>query len=239
MCGEQRLMAACDREMAGSPPRVRGTVARSALDYAVCRITPACAGNSLLRDQAPHTSADHPRVCGEQAAHGHAVLGVCGSPPRVRGTAACQRRQTQSYGITPACAGNRKKEKPRVLLFGDHPRVCGEQISIPRYLALLQGSPPRVRGTGDLLVEKQVLLRITPACAGNRHILPLSCVYHQDHPRVCGEQSQASSQFPVNIGSPPRVRGTEFTRNFNTQEQRITPACAGNRGFICDGWNGI
>ena len=30
--------------------------------------------------------------------------------------------------------------------------------------------------------------RITPACAGNRLILPPAAIEVRDHPRVCGEQ---------------------------------------------------
>jgi len=71
-------------------------------------------------------------------------------------------------------------------------------------------------------------MRITPACAGNRsRILELS-IATADHPRVCGEQSSFLSANALDLGSPPRVRGTEcLCRDFHIFS-RITPACAGN-----------
>ena len=76
---------------------------------------------------------DHPRVCGEQSMINAGIRDGDGSPPRVRGTVTPLIWMALAIRITPACAGNRKKETSRVLLFGDHPRVCGEQ-----YLMLMQ-----------------------------------------------------------------------------------------------------
>ena len=53
------------------------------------------------------------------------------------------------------------------------------------------GSPPRVRGTVAAIVEDGGRNRITPACAGNRVILPDLEQVDRDHPRVCGEQATA------------------------------------------------
>ena len=69
------------------------------------RITPACAGKTLIDSSHDRAIGDHPRVCGEnlpvrceRAANG-------GSPPRVRGKRAWQECIDDSYRITPACAG--------------------------------------------------------------------------------------------------------------------------------------
>ena len=35
------------------------------IDFWEKRITPACAGNSLLKEQKKYMGKDHPRVCGE------------------------------------------------------------------------------------------------------------------------------------------------------------------------------
>ena len=107
MCGEQTEAGAAGLMGNGSPPRVRGTARRVCTGGFCCRITPACAGNSLqpiIRHRLPW---DHPRVCGEQ----HFAIGFFisdkGSPPRVRGTAARPLRSAFAGRITPACAGNR------------------------------------------------------------------------------------------------------------------------------------
>ena len=53
----------------------------------------------------------------------------------------------------------------------------------------------------------------------------------RDHPRVCGEQPKAEDSEAYKKGSPPRVRGT-VQHCFESQvDDRITPACAGNRGI--------
>ena len=50
----------------------------------------------------------------------------------------------------------------------DHPRVCGEQPFVRLKHFSLLGSPPRVRGTGDVVFIRKQATGITPACAGNR-----------------------------------------------------------------------
>ena len=86
MCGEQLKLIDETEIPQGSPPRVRGTVLRSIILLAFCRITPACAGNSVLRIPLTITNQDHPRVCGEQVVAVALVIWAEGSPPRVRGT---------------------------------------------------------------------------------------------------------------------------------------------------------
>ena len=50
-----------------------------------------------------------------------------------------------------------------------------------------------------------------------------------DHPRVCGEQVDEINEAVLRAGSPPRVRGTGQSHSFTDRQNRITPACAGNR----------
>ena len=71
-------------------------------------------------------------------------------------------------GITPACAGNSIALPASGLVYRDHPRVCGEQGDGEVDEVLLEGSPPRVRGTVGGVKIHEVCSRITPACAGNR-----------------------------------------------------------------------
>ena len=55
--------------------------------------------------------ADHPRVCGEQPACSRGTVLAAGSPPRVRGTVLLDEFKKEIARITPACAGNRAREK--------------------------------------------------------------------------------------------------------------------------------
>ena len=71
--------------------------------------------------------------------------------------------------------------------------------------------------------------RITPAHAGNRQRAELPPSFFKDHPRACGEQAAPVALLPLRLGSPPRMRGTAHNLIFNTADDGITPAHAGNR----------
>ena len=70
-----------------------------------------------------------------------------------------------------------------------------------------EGSPPRMRGKGHLLLDGTVPLGITPAYAGKRCGCSRRLPEHRDHPRVCGEKCPPGKFFFMTVGSPPRVRG--------------------------------
>ena len=208
MCGEQQTTRRKSSRIAGSPPRVRGT-ASSFFDIRLgSRITPACAGNSSALTSSLKAHRDHPRVCGEQIVLIFIVLGLLGSPPRVRGTDKPRFTAHKHCRITPACAGNRFGSTIDSTHTTDHPRVCGEQTASPLISARMAGSPPRVRGTVTARIMAHHRQRITPACAGNSRLLDNPCIIWRDHPRVCGEQPGRLPGLLPGRGSPPRVRGT-------------------------------
>ena len=168
MCGEQQIAIKDATSSIGSPPRVRGTAFLLELSHGFSGITPACAGNSGIVKDGASCTKDHPRVCGEQRPFCDLATKCAGSPPRVRGTAPIWIPSGSTSRITPACAGNSFFKLCSCMNFLDHPRVCGEQ-SANRYIPVPpEGSPPRVRGTGDLGMCSAGINGITPACAGNR-----------------------------------------------------------------------
>ena len=126
VCGEKKVMPKQGRKQEGSPPRVRGKVARRGLAFSGFGITPACAGKSSSAKMQPTTRWDHPRVCGEKSLLMKLMCFMVGSPPRVRGK------------VVYAHPGHTSKR--------DHPRVCGEKIVELVFSAEHPGSPPRVRG---------------------------------------------------------------------------------------------
>ncbi len=91
------------------------------------RITPACAGNSIISSKTSYVSKDHPRVCGEQHTRYYGFHRCLGSPPRVRGTVILILILILILRITPACAGNSLTAFTLKEIAEDHPRVCGEQ----------------------------------------------------------------------------------------------------------------
>ena len=173
----------------GSPPRVRGkgnTV--EILDW-TGRITPACAGKSIIRRTFFRFLEDHPRVCGEKFAPDYLDITATGSPPRVRGKVLRILRHRNSAGITPACAGKSTIPVAGFPTGGDHPRVCGEKSKRVNSTKRIEGSPPRVRGKAGLPFSSCSKIGITPACAGKSTAGVPVRRRSRDHPRVCGEKS--------------------------------------------------
>ena len=127
VCGEKTHRIASGRKKFGSPPRVRGKGLVFGVGDQVHRITPACAGKSLVNAWEGDRDEDHPRVCGEKQRWWSMASMRTGSPPRVRGKGRCTQTGGLCIGITPACAGKRPfLPFPRPIMM-DHPRVCGEK----------------------------------------------------------------------------------------------------------------
>ena len=104
-CGEKTPMLLAIAAAAGSPPRVRGKVARRFALRHHLGITPARAGKRLRLTHSMPTTRDHPRACGEKSRNWLFSASRSGSPPRVRGKAQGWRLCRQGQGITPARAG--------------------------------------------------------------------------------------------------------------------------------------
>ena len=176
---------------AGSALRMRGTLPDTGHSSNGRRITPACAGNTVIQRCRNPAYQDHPRVRGEHGGVGCSGSATSGSPPRAGGTRQARPAVHAGRRITPACAGNTRRPAAADPRRPDHPRVRGEHELAPPSGASRGGSPPRARGTRSP--------PWTPRGA------------HQDHPRVRGEHM---TRWPLNLtrdGSPPRARGTPLT----------------------------
>ena len=130
VCGEKFCAIRPQVVQAGSPPRVRGKVNRSAKLLAADGITPACAGKRTRHAVKRHWSRDHPRVCGEKLFYAFYHVPCPGSPPRVRGNGLAQMPLPCLVRIAPACAGKRKSYSKHKKHHRDHPRVCGEKAHL-------------------------------------------------------------------------------------------------------------
>ena len=78
--------------------------------------------------------------------------------------------------ITPAYAGKSALMPAAVILFWDHPRLCGEKTDLIILTLNKLGSPPPMRGKGFRNPHLARQSRITPAYAGKSHSHP--CVNH-------------------------------------------------------------
>ena len=172
----------------------------------------------------------HPRACGEQCTPSRFSYSAFGSSPRVRGTGGLGNGITSEPRFIPARAGNSRAGTRRRHEATVHPRACGEQLLGHRGLLPVDGSSPRVRGTGHEPPCPYSMQRFIPARAGNRWCARRGCGSRPVHPRACGEQVLPSVSRDICIGSSPRVRGTADRANDWQRYRRFIPARAGNRG---------
>ena len=195
-------------QVAGSSPRLRGTLSRTERRSCSRRFIPAFAGNATREIDAERELPVHPRVCGERTLPLHHWLTVAGSSPRLRGT---QSMTVTLGGITrfiPAFAGNAASSRPASTPRPVHPRVCGERAPVAACSSRMSGSSPRLRGTPE------------------EH---LGHVAHGPvHPRVCGERTLVHTPPICTIGSSPRLRGTHKAGVVRGKLLRFIPAFAGN-----------
>ena len=151
---------------------------------------------------------DHPRACGEHPNTASSLYMSLGSSPRMRGTPVTPLCRPREVGIIPAHAGNTvgvdvDAERP-----WDHPRACGEHITLGAAKTGTRGSSPRMRGTPSTR--------------------PRTCSPTGDHPRACGEHAFAAFCPCRCWGSSPRMRGTRPIWLIAVTPDGIIPAHAGN-----------
>ena len=110
----------------GSPPLARGIPKIKRRQARICRITPACAGNTIFEIKIWIPARDHPRLRGEYYDAEANVLSQVGSPPLARGIRLPYLQSRGRPWITPACAGNTALRKRLANDIWDHPRLRGE-----------------------------------------------------------------------------------------------------------------
>ena len=133
-----------------------------------------------------------------------------------------------STRIIPAHAGSRCSFSMSFHAFSDHPRACGEQACIQRYLNDYGGSSPRMRGAGDSHPPAYVGSRIIPAHAGSSIKSYRWFLIFRDHPRACGEQAVEAIEDVTQKGSSPRMRGAVRPPSLLSPLGGIIPAHAGS-----------
>ena len=110
----------------GSPPHTRGILRTQRCRRAVCRFTPAYAGNTYSTVPFWQSSGVHPRIRGEYVNSINLNLDGVGSPPHTRGILEINEQATQQTGFTPAYAGNTAGACRRRRFGWVHPRIRGE-----------------------------------------------------------------------------------------------------------------
>ena len=147
----------------------------------------------------------------------------------MRGKAFCDRHSVDQVGITPAYAGKSQKTALQKLPRQDHPRLCGEKGNNEVCGWVTGGSPPPMRGKDDITSFYNSAYGITPAYAGKSLNSLHAASFFWDHPRLCGEKTEAALRTLEAKGSPPPMRGKAFRWIHVVPCQGITPAYAGKR----------
>ena len=84
-----------------------------------------------------------------------------------------------------------------------------------------------MRGKGHQVGSLSHKRRITPAYAGKSSDYTAGKCWFWDHPRLCGEKVTKLVVFPINVGSPPPMRGKVQIIQRGNVGFGITPAYAG------------
>ena len=169
MRGEYNKNADILKSKIGSPPLARGIHMNFSSYLEYIRITPACAGNTVLILKIRCVHQDHPRLRGEYPRRCPCLTKLSGSPPLARGILTDRARGRMENRITPACAGNTELKRESLNEGEDHPRLRGEYCVHQVRESRSPGSPPLARGIHHDRKTDRLDNRITPACAGNTH----------------------------------------------------------------------
>ena len=125
-CGEHLEPSPVQNRIAGSSPRMRGTLTVKHGGYFSEGIIPAHAGNTDRKAAPRRSDWDHPRACGEHPNLDLESAWLAGSSPRMRGTQVADDEIVLRLGIIPAHAGNTRRSASCRRSARDHPRACGE-----------------------------------------------------------------------------------------------------------------
>ena len=165
-CGAHSSFPSRQSDCQGSSPRMRGSLLlRAALDEEA-GIIPAHAGLTCGAALLPLPRGDHPRACGAHIDNRVKLILLKGSSPRMRGSLLFILQISSKQGIIPAHAGLTNRWREELLRAGDHPRACGAHCPFYLFLASLQGSSPRMRGSRNWDYYRIADFGIIPAHAG-------------------------------------------------------------------------
>ena len=128
----------------------------------------------------------------------------------------------------PAHAGNTRTRWLRQDSPAVHPRACGEHIHCGSLRTSCNGSSPRMRGTPVNALSHNAQLRFIPAHAGNTSSSGSRLERSSVHPRACGEHRFYDLAESFDLGSSPRMRGTQKPVGRSYVLNRFIPAHAGN-----------
>ena len=191
----------------GTSPRARGKPFGGLIILVDYGNIPAYAGKTVKLACHVPARSEHPRVCGENPGVSLKSSAICGTSPRMRGKLPLQWESFSGRRNIPAYAGKTTTARWRVVWKKEHPRVCGENVSIINLFANMQGTSPRMRGKPLVRRGRSPGRRNIPAYAGKTIRQQRGHHLKKEHPRVCGENQRLSCPRLGRAGTSPRMRG--------------------------------
>ena len=148
-----------------------------------------------------------------------------GKPPPCHGCCGCRRN-------IPAHAGKTCMQCMQLKSEAEHPRACGENLSVRMVAMAKSGTSPRMRGKHKLDERLETIRRNIPAHAGKTGGLSFEPDTLQEHPRACGENCVMGDAVFHSIGTSPRMRGKPFLAHLGAGAEGNIPAHAGKTASL-------
>ena len=215
MRGENSRFSRCLPAISGSSPHARGKRKISVKYEVGDRLIPACAGKTTNSHASYGGNRAHPRMRGENIPSRSFPPPTKGSSPHARGKRFSGCLIRCSLGLIPACAGKTIGSLSLAKLEGAHPRMRGENMTTITVLISVLGSSPHARGKRVSHAAVSSTTRLIPACAGKTHSPIHATTHPQAHPRMRGENVEATPSQYRKDGSSPHARGKPSLNWFN------------------------
>ena len=166
VCGGTSQVHGHDLPLPGLSPRVRGNLLPGGGTANQYGSIPACAGEPSPPRLPRCRVRVYPRVCGGTRYSPTNTPRPAGLSPRVRGNQRPSKPSTIRTRSIPACAGEPPSWRCRRCCCRVYPRVCGGTASALRFLVIVNGLSPRVRGNRGRPARHLLVDGSIPACAG-------------------------------------------------------------------------
>ena len=135
-----------------------------------------------------------------------------GSPPRAWGLPTLPRARPAPTRFTPTCVGTTRRRCRWCRGGPVHPHVRGDYKGCAKFVARVNGSPPRAWGLLAVDSVELVALRFTPTCVGTTLFIVGLQMRVPVHPHVRGDYGRRPNSNGEDFGSPPRAWGLHCER---------------------------
>ena len=207
VCGDYHVDGWHCYHRTDTTPRVRGLRPARARRWRPTRYNPACAGTTYEHYTQKQESTIQPRVCGDYRLTSCRRISGFDTTPRVRGLRYLKERRKNKNRYNPACAGTTEDGANRGTAATIQPRVCGDYGFAIINGIWMDDTTPRVRGLHNESMNKLIVHRYNPACAGTTSRRSGNSYGSRIQPRVCGDYDPMEEPHHKPRDTTPRVRG--------------------------------